>query len=240
MTDDDRYASCGGRPLRIDWRINRHLFYTFEIDSDAAERILPESLQMVELRPGVALMSVGILRYEPGHFGPASPVFYELVGAVHVSPDMATDMPVPTMTFSSFCVLSDSGDFVAQEGYTLYTPARHAPLRLDLTADELGVAVSDGDGPILSMPSAHPPPRWVHKEMWGQHFTNTKGLQHGIWEWDGRLFEHQRRLPGWKLFPHPFWSGLDVSRVRSLYRTMVLEPGTVCHERFYAMRPLES
>ena len=240
MTDDDRYVSCDGRPLLVDWRINRHLFYTFEVDSDAAERLLPEPLQMVELRPGVALLSVGVLRYEPGQFGPTSPVFHEMVGAVHVSPDLAADMPVPSMTFASFCVLSDSEDFVGQEGRTLYTPACHVALRLELTEDELGVTASDGDGPILSMPSLHPEPRWVHKEMWGQHFTNTRGLQHGIWEWDGRLFEHQRRLPGWKPFPHPFWSGLDVSRVRSLYRTMVLEPGTLCHERFYAMRRLES
>ncbi len=237
-TDTDRYTSCAGRPLIIEWRIDRHLFYTFEIDTEEAERIVPDSLQIVELRPGVALMSVGVLRYLPGHFRPGSPVFFELVGAVHVSPDMAIDMPTPTMTFSSFAVLSDSEDFVAQEDHTLYTPARHVALKVELSTDELGVTVSDADGPVLSVPSAHPSPHWVHKEMWGQHFTNTKGLQHGTWEWDGRLFEHQRRIPGWKLFPHPFWAALDVSRVRGLYRTMLLEPGTVCYERFYRMRPL--
>jgi hypothetical protein len=238
--DDERYASCDGRPLILSWTINRHLFYTFEVDIDEAERIVPAPLQVVELRPSVALMSVGVLRYEPGHFGPGSPVFLEVVGAIHVSPDLSTDMPVPTMTFSTFQVLSDSPDFVASEDDTLNTPTRLASLEARFTEDGLGVEAWDEDGPILAMPSAHTEPRWVHKEMWGQHFTNTKGLQHGLWQWDGRLFEHQKRLPGWRLHPHPFWSGLDVGGVRSTYRTMLQEPGTLCHERFYAMRPFGS
>jgi hypothetical protein len=129
---------------------------------------------------------------------------------------------------------------VDQEARTLYTPSRLSPgLAADLTPDALGVAIHDADGPILSMPSAHPEPRWVAKEMWGQHFTHTRGLQHGIWQWDGRLFEHQKPLPGWRLHPHRFWAGIDVRRVRRVYRTMVQEPGTICHERFYAMRVLE-
>lgn len=238
--EDERYASCDGRPLIVSWVINRHLFYTFEIDLEEAERIVPAPLQVVELRPSVALMSVGVLRYEPGHFGPGSPIFVEIVGAIHVSPDLSTDMPVPTMTFSTFQVLSDSPDFVANEDDTLYTPSRLVSLETRFTDDRLGVEVWDEDGPILSMPSAHPEPEWVPKEMWGQHFTNTKGLQHGIWQWDGRLFEHQKRLPGGRLHPHPFWSGLDVGRVGSLYRTMVQEPGTLCHERFYSMKPFGS
>jgi hypothetical protein len=236
--DETRYATCDGRPLIITWFIHRHLFWTFEIDTDEVDRLLPEPLQVVEIRPGVALMSVGLLVYDPGQFRPESPVFSELVGAVHVVPDLSVKMPVPNMTFLSFSVLSDSQEFVDQEGNTLYTPTRLAGLRAQLSDDELGVTVSDDEGPILTMPSEHPEPRWVLKEMWGQHYTNTRGLQHGIWQWDGRVFEHQKRTRGWKLHPHSFWVGMDLKRVRNLYRTMVHEPGTVCHERFYKMRPL--
>jgi hypothetical protein len=239
MTDKDRYASCDGRPLLVHWRINRHLFFTFEIDTDEAERVVPEPLHVVELRPGIALLSVGILRYEPDHFRPGSPPFLELVGAIHVAPDLSSVMPVPTMTFSTFRVLSDSEDFVEAEGTTLFTPTQLSQLDASFGDDRLGADISNEHGPILSVPSGHPQPSWVSKEMWGQHFTNTKGLQHGIWQWDGRLFEHQRRIPGWKLFPHPFWSGLDVGRVRGLYRAMVQEPGTVCNERFYGMKLLD-
>jgi hypothetical protein len=240
MTNEDGYASCDGRPQILHWKINRHLFYSFEIDTDVAERTLPDRLQIVELRPGVALMSVGVLRYEPALFGPDAPGFFELVGAVHVSPDLSFRMPLPSMTFAAFQVLSDSKAFVDQEEHTLYTPAHLVPsLQMDFTPDQLGATVYDDEGPILEMPSAHPEPRWVEKEMWGQHYTNTKGLHSGIWQWDGRMFEHQKPIRGWKLHPHSFWQGIDVSKVRACYRTMVQEPDTICHERFFAMRAME-
>lgn len=240
MSHDDLYATCDGRPLILHWEIDRHLFYVFEVDTEEAERVLPEPLQVVEVRPGAALLSVALVRYRPGQFGPGSPRFFELVAAVHVAPDLGTRMPLPVMTLSSFAVLSDSQEFVAQEEHTLFAPARLVPLTVTYTPDELGLSLGDADGPILSVPSAHPRPRWVRKEMWGQHFTDTKGLHQGIWQWDGCLYEHQRPLPGWTLHPHPFWAGLDPGRVRGLYRTMVQEPGTVAHTRFWKMRPVAS
>ena len=238
-TGADRFATCGDRRLLIDWHINRHFFYTFEVDVEEAERIVPERLAVLEIRPGIALLGVGVLRFEPGAFGAGSPTFLEVWAGIHVAPDLSTPMPMPMMTLFSFAVLTDSPEFVAPEAHTLYARARLGPsLTLELTADQLGGRVADEEGPILDMPSAHPAPSWVHKEMWGQHFTDTRGLQHGIWEWDGRLYTHMRQLPGWRLFDHPFWAGLDVGRVQRCYRTMVQEPGTICRERFYEMRPV--
>jgi hypothetical protein len=240
MTDANRYASCDGRPLIIEWRITGHIFATFEIDAQEAERVLPDALQLVEIRPGIAVLSVGALRYAPGHFGEGSPAFEELVGALHVSPDLSVDMPVPTMSFYSFTVLSDSIDFVRQEGTTLFTPTVHDPsLTLGFTENRLGMDVRNDEGPILSVVNDDFVPRFEPKEMWGQHYTDTRGLQHGIWEWDGSRAEHQRRDRNWTLHPHSFWAGLDVSRVRRSYRQMMLEPGTTCIERFYEMKPLE-
>lgn len=237
---DPRYDVCGGRPLLIDWHLNHHLFYTFELDTEEAERMVPDRTPVTEVRPGRALLSVGALRYEPGQFRPDSPVFVELVGAIHVAPDLSVAMPVPSMTFVSFSVYSDSPDFVEQEGRTLYTPTRLVPsLVFDYTPDGFGLDARDADGPILSMRNEAPITGWTRKEMWGQHYTTTNGLQHGLWEWDGSLFEHMRPTRAWKLHPHPFWAGLDVRRVRGCYRQMLLEPGTIAHERFYAMEPLD-
>lgn len=238
-TAPDRFASCDGRPLLLEWRINRHMFYTFEIETDAVEDRLPEPLQVVEVRPGISLLSVGVLRYETGHFGEGSPEFNEVVGAVHVAPDLSADMPLPTMTFCAFQVLTDSPDFVAQEGHTIYTPcALDASLTLDVADDGLGVRAYDDEGPILEVHNVETEPRYVAKEMWGQHYTNTRGLQQGIWEWDGRVLEHQRKDKNWTLFPHSVWTGIDVAGIRRCYRQMMLEPNTLCWERFYGMRPV--
>lgn len=239
MSDVDPYASCDGRPLLVSWRIDRHFFYSFEVDTEEVERLVPEPLQIVELRPGVAVMSVSLLRFLPGQVDRDSAGFFELVGSVHVAPDLSLAMPVSTMTFISFSVLSDSADFVYKnEGRDLYTPTRLTDLEVTIDDDRLAAAARTGEGPIFEMPGGHPEPKWAQREMWGQHFTDTRGVQGGIWQWEGRLFEHQRPLPGWKLHPHPFWAGIRLDRVRRIYRSMVLEPGTLCRERFYAMRLL--
>lgn len=239
-SDSKKFESCDGRPLLLEWTIDRHLFFTFEIDTDAVAGALPEALDTVEIRPGISLLSLGILRYKGGHFGEASPPFDELVAAIHVPPDLSTRMPMPTMSFYAIAVFTDSPDFVAQEEYTIYTPAYHVPsLAVEYSADGLEAEAWDERGPIASVRNSHPEPSFTHAELWGQHYTNTKGLHHGIWEWDGRRFEHMRASRGdWKLHQHPLFETIDVTRVRRCYRQMMLEPGTLCRERFYGMRSL--
>jgi len=237
---NDRYAECDGRSLLLKWNIHGHIFTSFEIDYDAVAPLVPEALEVVELRPGIAILSVGVLSYEPGHFYEDSPAFDELVSAIHVAPDLSTKMPMPNMTFFATQVYCNSPDFVEQEGRTIFTPSRHVPsLRVDYSDRGWSADVSDADGPIFSVRNTHPNPEFTQGELWGQHFTNTKGLQQGIWQWDGRKFEHMRANDDWKLHQHEAFGGVDVSAVKSIYRQMLLEPGTRCTERFYGMRKLE-
>src|SRR5579884_1894544 len=95
----DRFAECSGAPLVIHWRLTRHLFFTWEIDAEALDPVVPARLSLVEVRPGVALLSTGLLTYAAGHFGPGSPPFTELVTAAHVQPDLSLKMPVPRFCF---------------------------------------------------------------------------------------------------------------------------------------------
>jgi hypothetical protein len=238
--DETRFASVDGRKLLLDWTINRHLFQTFEIETGAVEGALPDALDPVEVRPGISLLSVGILRYEGGHFGPESPEFDEVVAAIHVPGDLSVAMPVPDMSFYAIAVFTDSPEFVAQEEHTIYTPAYHVPsLEVSYGEDGFSVDVRDERGPILSLRGGdRVEPVFSRVEMWGQHYTSTKGLHHGIWEWDGRRFEHMRPSRDWLLSPHPLFEAIDVTRVVRCYRQMALEPGTLCRERFYGMRPL--
>ena len=46
------------------------------------------------------------------------------------------------------------------------------------------------------------------------------------------------RTSEWKLSPHSFWKGFDLAAVRGCYRQMLLEPGSVCNERFFEMSQL--
>ncbi len=237
---NERFQTCDGRELLLTWRIHSHVFTTFEIDYDAVAPLVPDALEVVEVRPSVALFSVGVLSYEGGHFYEGSPPFDEVVAAVHVAPDLSTKMPMPTMSFFATQVSCNSPDFVEQEGRTIFTPSAHVPsLSVVYSDNGWSVDASDAEGPILSFQNSHPNPQFQQAEMWGQHFTNTRGLQQGIWEWDGEKFEHMRgRDNSWKLHPHRALGGIDPSAVQGLYRQMLLKPNTRCWERFYAMRKL--
>lgn len=240
QSEGDRFATCDGRELLLLWRIHSHIFTSFEIDYDAVAPLVPERLDVVEIRPGVAIFSVGVLSYETSHFYDGSPEFDELVSAIHVAPDLSTRMPMPTMSFCATQVYCNSPDFVEQEGRTIYTPSRCVPsLKVAYSDQGWSADVSDDEGAIFSVKNVHPDPVFRDSEMWGQHFTNTKGLQQGIWEWDGRKFEHMRANDAWELHPHAAFGGVDVSAVKRVYRQMILEPGTRCYERFYGMRKLD-
>jgi hypothetical protein len=103
----------------------------------------------------------------------------------------------------------------------------------------LGASAEDDRGPIMTFRNLGGPPRYAYDVLWGQHYTSTQGqgrLSHGIWNWDGLLFEHMERGTAGKLNPHPFFGKLDVSRVRVCCRQMFMQSNTEAHERFYAVR----
>lgn len=242
MSDTKSAAAADKGELLVEWNINHHLFISFECETRALEPFVPEPLEIIEIRPEAALLSIGILRFEAGHFGPDSPEFHEIAGMIQVAGDLSGPMPgMPRMNFFDFSVYSNSKDFVELDQRCIYAPVYHIPsLQVDYTADGFGAAVADDHGPILSYENSHPDPQFSYGDFWGYHFTNTRGLQKGIWDWRGRRCEHQKPARNFKLHPHPFYQGLDVTKVRSCYRQMMLEPGTIGHERFYEMRELKA
>ncbi|MEO6419485.1 MAG: hypothetical protein ABIP39_08775 [Polyangiaceae bacterium] len=233
----ESYETCAGSPLVIHWKLTKHLFFTWEVDSDALQSVIHESVDLVEVRPGIALLSTGVLQYEAGQFSPSSPPFIELVTVAHVQPDLSVKMPVPRFTFQSISVYSDSPEFVEQEGRLLFTPTELVPSLTAVYADDgLGVDVSDARGPILTLRNTQPEVSFSATEFHGQHFTVKDGLQIGIWQWDGVRFEHMKRGDAGKLHPHPHFKSIDLKRVRSCYRQMMGKPAVACNERFYAMK----
>ncbi|MCB9690130.1 MAG: hypothetical protein H6735_34125 [Alphaproteobacteria bacterium] len=237
-TEPDRFAEAGGQPLVIHWRLTGHVFFTWEISTEAAEAALPDELEAVEIRPGVSLFSLGALRYGPAHFDkPDAPAFDEAVAAIHVAPDLSLAGPAPRYSFYATTVWSESMDFIEQDGRLLNTPCKHVPsMRHHFDPDGLGVTIVDANGPIARMRNTHPNPVFTPTEFWGQHFEDHHGpMVRGLWEWDGTRFEHMSRGEGdpGGLFPHEFWGKVDISAVGSVYRQMFAEPGAPHHERFY-------
>ncbi len=67
----DRFARVGDDPLVIEWHVQKHIMFTWEIDLEALEPFIPEELTAVEVRPGIGLFSVATLLYFPDQFRPA-------------------------------------------------------------------------------------------------------------------------------------------------------------------------
>lgn len=240
-TENDRFARVGDDPLVIEWHLQRHIMFTWEVDTEAVEPLLPPELTAVEVRPGIALFSVAALLYQAGQFRPGSPPFLELVSTVHVQADLSIDMPISRFAMYAVSVYSDSPDFIRQEGEKLFTPTTLDPsLRFTFTERWDGVDASDDDGPIVTLRNTHPSPVYTPDELWGQHYNDTHGLHFGVWEWDGIKFEHMRGGDAGRFHPHPFFKGMDLSRVRGCYRQMIPAPGSPATERFYRVRRLQA
>lgn len=236
----ERLAVCGDDPLVIEWHIKRHIMFTWEIDVEALDKLVPEELTPVEVRPGIGLFSVAMLRYAGDNFFPGSPEFIELVSVAHVQSDLSIAMPMPRFSMHAISVYTDSPEFVKQEGELLFTPTQLDPtLELEWTETWDGCAAKDADGPIVSFKSTHPDPVFAHDEFWGQHYNDTNGLHRGIFEWDGMKCEHMQRGSAGRFHDHPFYKGMDLERIRGCYRQMIPQCGSGAIERFYRTHQLK-
>ncbi|MEO8552131.1 MAG: hypothetical protein ABI678_19270 [Kofleriaceae bacterium] len=235
----DRFQSVGDDPLVIEWHLQRHIMFTFEIDLEALEPLVAPELTPVEVRPGIGLYSVATLLYQPEQFYPGSPPFMELVSVAHVQSDLSVKMPLSRFAMHAISVYSDSPDFIRQEGEKLFTPTTLDPsLEMTWTESWDGVTARDAEGPIITLRNTHPSPVFAPDELWGQHYNDTHGLHFGVWEWDGIKCEHQHRGDAATFHPHPFYKGMDLARIRGCYRQMIPKPGSTATERFYRVRSL--
>jgi hypothetical protein len=236
---DQSLDHVGNAELTLAWRVRKQVMYLYEVDTDAVVGLVPARLEPVEVRPGRSLMAVEALHYHADHFAPGSPEFLELVLAISVQPDLSIDMPVPRFCMHAVSVLSDSLEFVEQEGRLIHTPTVLVPgLSMAYSADGASCTIADGAAPILEMTSTHSAPVHEHQVLWGQYCTNEKGLQQGIWRWEGEMFEHMKTGDHGVFHPHPVWRGIDLSRIRGCYRQMMARPDQVMDVRFYHLGEL--
>lgn len=237
----DRFAAVDGDPLTLVWRLQKQIMFNWEIDTEALEPFVPGELTLVEVRPGISLLSITGMHYAGGHFGENSPPFFELAVLAHVQSDLSVRMPVSRFAAYSISIYSNSIDFLRQVGKTTFSPVLHNPsLELTFTENWDGMDARDKDGPIVSLRNTHPNPIYKADEMWGQHYNDTTGLRFGVWEWEGCKFEHMHKGNAGRFHPHPFFKGIDISRIRGCYRQMILQPDSSAQERFYKVRQLRA
>ena len=65
-------------PLVMTWRLRQHMVCVWEVEMKALLAAVPESLEPVEIRPDVGLVSVACQRYRADHFAAGYPEFNEL------------------------------------------------------------------------------------------------------------------------------------------------------------------
>jgi hypothetical protein len=230
----------GPAALTLQWRLRRQTLYLYEIDTDAVAALVPEPLSIVEVRPDVALFMVECLHYYPGHFRPDAPESFELVLAVPVQPNLSIDMPVPRLSLHIVSVITSSLDFVENESRAFGSPIVHAPdLRMEFTADGANVDVLDGKTPIVRQRNTNPEIAFEPKVLWGLTFTNTRGVQQGIFRWEGQVFEHMKRGDHGTFHPHEVYKGIDTGKIRGINRQMVAKPDVVTDVRYYHLGAVE-
>lgn len=229
------FEHVGSHPLTLHWRIKKQVMYLWEIDTDVLAPLVPDPLTPKEVRPGISLFAIEALHYHTDHFRPGYPEFLEAVLTAAVDPDLSIDMPVPRFCMHAISVISESQEFCDQEGRVLFTPTELVPkLRMEFSEDGASCDMFDGDAPIVSMRNTHPEVVYEPKTLWGQYYTNTNGLQQGIWRWDGEMFEHMKAGRSSSFGgSHPFFKGMDMSRVRGCYRQLMAKPGHQSSARFY-------
>ena len=229
----------GSIPLTLLWRVKKQVMYLYEIDADAVASLVPPRLDLVEVRPGIALLAIEALHYHTDHFRPGYPEFLEAVLTCAVQPDLSRKMPVPRFCMHAISVISESPEFCEQEGRLLFTPTELVPgLRMTFSEDGASCDMFDGDQPIAHCRNTSRAVRYQRKTLYGQYYTNTNGLQHGLWRWDGEVHEHQTAGDFGKLSPHPFFKGIDLSRIRGCYRQMMAKPDLQTDVRFYHVGPI--
>ena len=131
--------------------MSQQAFSTWEVDIQALDRVVPSALEPVELRPGVGLLSLALVRYMPGLYGVDSPAFDEVSLSVHVQADLSVEMPLPRFALYATQVWANCEAFCAQETGLLSVPAHYRPsLRLELDAQGSAAALAD-DGPIAEL-----------------------------------------------------------------------------------------
>ena len=215
----------------IVWKFNFALSTFYEIETDAIEHLIPKRLIPLEVAPGVSLISLTALNFLEGALGHL-PEFKELFLSLIVTPDLSRGVPKSAMYVLSLGSTCREHLDHCVSYYKL--PVTRQFSCVNIQTDPHEVEFEDKDGMILSMKNMHPQPVYDEGERYFQAFVQDQG---DIFVADvlmrGMLFEHQSPGDAGKLWPHPFYRGIDVEDAEPVaFMQMLNKPGTT-GEQYY-------
>ena len=218
----------------IIWEFDFALTTFYEIETEAIEHLIPKRLTPIEVAPGVSLLNLTALNFPEGALGKL-PEFQELSFSLIVTPDLSRGVPKFAMHILS---LSSTNQEHLDHCVSYYKlPVCEPFTKATIQHDPLEAEFEDADGPITTMKNIHPSPGYDEGERYFQAFVEEAS---DIYVADvvmkGSIFEHQNAGDAGKLWPHPFFRGIDWDSAEPLaYMQMLNKPGIT--GRQYYPRP---
>ncbi len=216
-----------GKDGFINWQLGYSLTFCFEIDVSEIKKIIPRSLIPLEVRPGVGILEIAISKFPDGNLG-CLPAFNEVSWCIFVHQNLRKRAPNGTKraAFISAYMLGVAGD---NDGFL-----KHAylidkmPIYIckNLVIENTGMKdgnhdalVYDDRGKIANLKWTYPnfpTNRFEKKDYFIQVYIGHEGnLYYLSVLATGKIFIHQKTENAGKLYPHPIFRGLDLSKVSS-------------------------
>lgn len=216
-------TTLAGLESTVDYLIDENLNFMYEVDASHVLPLMPPQISPKEPRIGKALINVGYMKFDATPIG-GRPDAIELTLSVIINPDLTLDMPVPRMCLYDLHIASNCLVFVEHEDEIQKLKGMHLP-GLSRKMDSRGnrLEVWDDDGPLFTFINPNPLSIFKSEIACGQYISShPDGLYQGVILWEGVGCEQQSSGDCGKLYPHPFFKGIDVSWVEDSYMQMML------------------
>ncbi|MFC1619649.1 hypothetical protein ACFL45_06850 [Candidatus Neomarinimicrobiota bacterium] len=208
------------------WKFDFALSTLFEIETDAIEHLVPKGLTPMQSAPGMSLLHLTALNFPAGALG-GLPEFQELIFGVLVSPDLSRG--VPKFATIILSLGSTNREHLEHSANYYKLPVTDPFNSVVIQHEPHAVEFADGTGQILTMQNIHPEPVYADADLYFQAFVEDNGdLYVADLHMQSGLFEHQQQGDGGKLWPHPFFRGIDLENAEpTAYLQMASQPGIV-------------
>ena len=224
------------------WEFDFALSFSVELPATELSPRLPAPLRLFEVRPGIGLMNLTVFLFTPGNERLTRPCA-EVICSIHVIPDQRQTPVPPKMALYALQLGASSHEFLRSEYATDRLPFLEDPLRVRIDRVRPAVEVADAEGNEIFHAAPTPVDLPYQEDLFYSQTFARQGdtLLHGGNYFEVSKVEHQKRegFEG-RLYPHPFFHGIDVTKVGpgDVYAQMASEPGSRGREYYFWLEPL--